>query len=395
MRRIIIVTELFYPDKSTTAHILTKIANTLCKRFEVIVISGPPGYDKTQNNINVGQLDNRVNVCRVQSDNFNKNNLIQRGLKFITLSKKLTSLLKREYRDGDCVLICTNPAPLILNISKLKKRLGFNLSILIHDVFPENTIPAGIFSSKNNIVYKFIKNKFDKAYASADKLIVLGRDMETIIANKVANFGNPDIYVITNWADNVEAVEQRAPLDRIIIQYAGNIGRVQGLEHFMALFTKANNPLLSFDLYGSGALLPKIKENTIKNTTANIYYKGTFNKLTQFKVLSECNLSLVTLSDGMFGLGVPSKTYNILQAGKPILYIGDKNSEIALLIRENNIGFVFAPEESSEIINFLSTLSIKSIDELHRMGMRAKNLALSTYSEDKILNKYIELFENN
>lgn len=42
--------------------------------------------------------------------------------------------------------------------------------------------------------------------------------------------------------------------------------------------------------------------------------------------LNACDIGIVTLNDGMYGLGVPSKSYNIWAAGKPILYIGDDNS---------------------------------------------------------------------
>lgn len=46
----------------------------------------------------------------------------------------------------------------------------------------------------------------------------------------------------------------------------------------------------------------------------------------------------------MYGLGVPSKTYNILASGRPILFFGPKNSEIDLLVRENGIGYCDWPE---------------------------------------------------
>ena len=89
---------------------------------------------------------------------------------------------------------------------------------------------------------------------------------------------------------------------------------------------------------------------------------------------------------------MPSKTYNILAAGKPILFIGDVKSEVALMIKEYQVGFVFAPDNQIGIKNFLSNLSIDKKQELREMGERARKLAEDVYSEQVIIKKYSKLF---
>ena len=78
----------------------------------------------------------------------------------------------------------------------------------------------------------------------------------------------------------------------------------------------------------------------------------------------------------MYGLGVPSKTYNILASGRPVLYFGPKDSEIDLLVRENGIGFCRWPEKWD-------------MEELKMMGRKARALAERDYSEHTILNKFL------
>jgi glycosyltransferase involved in cell wall biosynthesis len=91
---------------------------------------------------------------------------------------------------------------LLLLIGLFKKFKQFQLHIPVHDVFHENTIPAGIFKNNKSILYKFIKTIFDKAYSQADHLIVLGRDMKDIIYKKVNRFHkNNLISIIPNWVD--------------------------------------------------------------------------------------------------------------------------------------------------------------------------------------------------
>ena len=79
----------------------------------------------------------------------------------------------------------------------------------------------------------------------------------------------------------------------------------------------------------------------------------------------------------MYGLGVPSKTYNILAAGRLIVYFGPKHSEIDLLVREKQIGYCGWPQKWDK-------------EELVEMGKRARALAESDYSEEAIMSKFIQ-----
>ena len=60
-------------------------------------------------------------------------------------------------------------------VSNLRKKKDFELNVLVHDVFPENTAPAGLKLPR--FAYNLLKRVFDKAYSRADQLIALGRDM--------------------------------------------------------------------------------------------------------------------------------------------------------------------------------------------------------------------------
>jgi glycosyltransferase involved in cell wall biosynthesis len=235
----------------------------------------------------------------------------------------------------------------------------------------------------------------------ADKLIVLGRDMKEVVEQKVLKSKQrPDITIIENWGDvdNIipfvnkpELLDNRHQNGFLTIQYAGNIGRVQGLDSFLELFSYSNNKQLVLDLWGDGALTGSLKELVdTKGLNSRVNFYGNYSRDEQNIVLNSMDIALVTLSDGMFGLGVPSKTYNILSAGKPILFIGDLNSEIALLIREESIGFCFSPDDEKGIIDFLNGLTPSYFPQLAEMGNRARIVAEKKYSERTILNKFLE-----
>ena len=161
--RLWIVTELFPPDETSTSYILGEIANTMARKYCVGVICGPEIYDKRKKlDENTSfHLDESIVVKRAQGSNFDKNTIIGKILSFILMSHNLMSLVREYVRKGDKVLMVTNPAPLVLLMSRLKKSIDFELNILVHDVFPENTVPAGLRLP----MYGSIKRMFDKAYA--------------------------------------------------------------------------------------------------------------------------------------------------------------------------------------------------------------------------------------
>lgn len=359
-----IVTELFPPDETSTAYILGEIANAMAKKYLVKVICGPEIYDKRKklDENNKFQLDPSIEVMRVKGADLDKNTTKDKVISFLLMSKRLFALAKANIRKEDKVLMVTNPAPLVLLMSRLKRKRGFEWNVLVHDVFPENTKPAGLRLP----MYNLIKHLFDKAYSRADQLIALGRDMQDVLRTKVSS---PKITIIENWADIEHIKPQPMPEGRIILEYAGNIGRVQGLDKVIEQLPEN----VELHLYGTGSMEDKLKE--MKHP--RVFFHGSYFRSQQNEVLAACHIAIVTLQDGMYGLGVPSKTYNILASGRAVMFLGPKNSEIDLLVREKGIGYCGWPKHWDK-------------DELTVMGRKARELAVRDYSEHAILNKFIE-----
>jgi len=397
MENLWIATELFYPEETSTSFILTKIANKLSEKYDVKVVCGDPVYDKQKDNKNF-TLNPNVVIHRIKGFGGNKNSLLSRSFRFIFLSISIFFYLWKKVRQGEKVFIVTNPAPLILLISILKKFKKIELIILVHDVFPENTIPAGIIKSEKSFSYKILRNIFDKAYSNADKLICLGRDMKLVILNKIQKYNTGSkVEIIENWGDvesiypisKQEAFNNDSPIqDQIIFQYAGNIGRVQGLLELLEVIKQVKNEKLAFYFVGEGAVKQRMLEYVKDNQLQNVYFDGAYSRAEQLSILNKSDIAFVSLAPKMFGLGVPSKTYNILAAGKPILYIGEKNSEIDLLVKEENIGYSFQHFEHQKLVDFFNSFDEQSILDLNLRKEKARCVAEEKFSENSILNKF-------
>lgn len=362
-----IVTELFPPDETSTSYIMGEIANAMARKYYVAIVCGPEIYDKRKklDENNKFYLDPNIKVYRAEGADLDKNTTKGKALSFLIMSKRMMALVKMLVKKGDKVLMVTNPAPMVVLMGRLKEKIGFELNILVHDVFPENTKPAGL----NLPFYGLFKRVFDKAYSKADQLIVIGRDMKEVMEQKLDRFTHKPVYtIIENWGDIEGIKPQNFPQGKIILQYAGNIGRVQGLDKVIAHLTDD----VEFHLYGTGAMEESLK----KLGLPNVFFHGPYFRSQQNDVLAACDIAVVTLQDGMYGLGVPSKTYNILASGRPVLFLGPENSEIDLLVREKGIGYCGWPAKWDK-------------DELVEMGARARQLAVDEYSKDTILNKFV------
>lgn len=393
MQTLWIISELFPPDETSTAFILGEIANVMATKYDVKVICGPEIYDKRKKTDpnNKFMLNPIIKVAHVNGVDLDKNTFFGKAMRFAVISSQLYKTAKKSIQVGDKVLLVTNPAPVVALVSILRKKRNFELNILVHDVFPENTAPAGLKLPK--FAYNVLKKIFDRAYSRADQLIALGRDMKKVLEEKVARFEHqPKVTIIENWSDLdiVAPMELVFHPDRFVLEYAGNIGRVQGLHALIENIEAANNEGLEFHLWGTGAEENSLKDYVQSHKMSNVVFHGAYLRSKQSEVINSCDMALVTLTDGMFGLGVPSKTYNIMAAGKAVLFIGEPESEIGLLVKEKNIGYVFRPEDKNGIVKFLSGLNKEKLAEIREMGERARQVAIKEYAKDIILNKFVE-----
>lgn len=389
MRKLFIVSELFYPNRTSTAYIMTELANYLAKSHKVSVITTNIRYD---DNITSDVENLEYNVIRKKVGDVNKNSFFSRIKGAVGSSLVLAYELFKNVKKGEKVLVVTNPFLIIFFIAVLRIFKKFEYNLLVHDVFPENTIPAGL-KSKKSFSYKLLKIIFDWSYRKADKLIVLGEDMKQLLIQK--GVSDRSINIIPNWYDDdlISPEFNRSEylgipnLDqKIVIGFAGNIGRVQGLDDFLESFVKAGNNKLVFVAVGDGAMIGFLKEKY--GSKDNIYFLGNKPRNEQSYFLNSFDISLVTLAKGMYGLGVPSKSYNILKTGKPILYIGDSNSEIDLMIEKNDCGWSFNWEEKAQLTTFLTNINSSDIN---KFKIKNQDLADNKFNSSLIKNHFFSV----
>ncbi len=398
MRFFWVVTELYYPEPNATGYFLTKIAEGLAGNYPVSVVCGQPSYDARGVKAPYYEVRKGVTIFRCRSTTFNKDVIGFRLLNIVTFSVMTFYRTVQSVASEDVVLVVTNPPtlPFIVAAACFLKRA--KCILLIHDVYPEVLVSAG-FLGKRSIPVRILAWLNKKLYTSVDAIVVLGRDMLSLVRGKIESTDEKRIVIIPNWGD-VDAIrpapkesnillEQLGLGGKFIIQYSGNMGRTHGLEYIAGAASQlSNHEDIHFLFIGSGAKKRWLEERRLSNATIL-----PLQPRDQLSIsLNACDITVISFIPGMSGVSVPSRMYNVLASGKPILAIAEDDSELALLVREERIGWVVAPGDIEAVVR--TALEAKSNPLLlQEMGARARKVAEEKFSYPQVISLYRDLLD--
>ena len=385
------VSEFYKPVNNATGRIITEIIEEFSKQ-------------QTANVLTVGKYDdNDKSICvhRVKDVNANKNKLLSRIKKLTIISLRLGWQMFSKVKSGDTVVVVTNPAPILLFTAFLSKIRSIKIVILVHDVFPENLLVAKL-SKEGDLKYKISKKIFDWAYRSADLLITCGRDMEKIIRAKTNN--KVPTKTIQNFVtvDNLYHVEKTKNKilldlgisDKFIVLFTGNIGRMQNVSSLLsAAKILSHDTNIVFLFIGDGAEDTLVEEYIRNSTVKNVYRVGYMPQSEAISFLNAGDIGVASLLPNIMGVGVPSKSYAYLATEIPILAVMDKDSEVALMVQEHNIGWNAPADNPSNLAELI--LEIKNNpDDLRIKSRNAKHISENEFSKERLKAQFVSAIIN-
>jgi glycosyltransferase involved in cell wall biosynthesis len=169
------------------------------------------------------------------------------------------------------------------------------------------------------------------------------------------------ITVIPNWADGVALTpvdhhdnwfrKDHTPGGRVVVMYSGHLGVVHdwhSLMHILRSLRSVSDVAFIFVCHGPGrdVLETWVRRQGLMNAEFIEYQPQQALRYS----LSAADVHLVTLRTDMAGLSVPSKTYGIMAVGRPIVFIGPKDSEAAMAVMESGCGAVVDPEDPNAAV---------------------------------------------
>ncbi|CAN5719758.1 glycosyltransferase family 4 protein [soil metagenome] len=398
-KKLWILTELYYPENNQTGYYMTRIGEGLTKNFDVKVICGQPNYAFRGTIAPKNENHKDVEIFRVRGTTLDKNVLLFRLINMITHGWSVFFNALFKIKKSDEVLTVSAPPSLPFLSALAAKIKSVEYSVIIHDKYPEILI-AVKKTKPDSLFIKFFNRLNRWLYSNAKKIIVVGRDMEDIVREQLKETVKPDnkIAVIPNWAA-LEEIEPRLKnenellnklgiADKFIFLYAGNMGHPQDVESIIECAGKLkDHEDIRFIFIGDGVKRKWVEAEIEKNNLTNVFLLNPLPREKQTDFLNACDVGFVSLVKKMYGVAMPSRTYNFLAAGKPILALTEKNSEVERIISEENVGWTVSPQDPEILLKTILEI-YDGRENLAKLAESARKTAVLKCNAENSIEKY-------
>jgi colanic acid biosynthesis glycosyl transferase WcaI len=266
----------------------------------------------------------------------------------------------------------------------------------IQDVYPDVAIELDVLTRPSLIRVAKRLERF--CYDRADAVTVLSDELRDNVADKIGRIDK--VHVIPNFVD----VERIAPGPRensyraeyglegkTVVMYAGNVGLSQSLDllvHAASALTDEKD--LVFVINGHGAARRDLQRRAAG--LPNVRFVDMQPETRLPEVLAAADVHVVPLKAGLARSSVPSKTYSILAAGRPLIASVDIGSEIAHIVQRAGAGLAVPPEDPEAFTKAVRSL-VDAPDELKRMGGSGRSFVERWASPAAIAEAYENLFQ--
>jgi glycosyltransferase involved in cell wall biosynthesis len=394
--KVVFVNRFFYPDQSATSQLLSDLAMHLAAAgMEVAVVTSRLRYQDAAPVYAARERVGGVQVLRVLTSRFGRFSLPGRALDYLTFYVAAGWTLLRVVKAGDVLVAKTDP-PLISVVAALvAARRGARLVNWVQDLFPEVAAAAGV-RRLDGALGRWLRVWRDWSLARAECCVVIGERMarrlsaEAVPRNKlrvIHNWVDGDVIAPMAHADNA----WRAGLDldaALVVGYSGNLGRAHEYETVLgaAEALRARSDIV-FLFIGGGVLSRAFQQACEERGLSNVRFLPYQPKTCLRESLGACDVHLIVLRPEMEGLVVPSKFYGVAAAGRPMLFVGDPEGEIAGMIRAAGAGVAVATGDVQGLAGVIIRLA-SDAEAREAMGRRGREAFDRDYARDVALRQW-------
>ena len=394
----ILLLNLYYPpDTSATAKMAHTVVDSVSVHHPVTVLCGRPSYDTNERRawqLYQTETAGFARIIRVGSTAFPRFNIKKRLLNY--LSYTALAIPWALFVKCDVVLAMTDPPfqGIIGAFVAMLKRKPYVYNI--RDLYPEmalggSLVRPGLLSRVWEALHRW-------ALRRATRIIVLGEDMRArIIAKGVdpsrvvvirdgAETLPPNLLLPTPDPDVVRAIRGNFSF---VLLHAGNIGFYGAWNTLVTAARKLASDGVGLVFVGDGAQRAEVEAAAAGSD--NIRFIDYFPHGKIPSVLAAADAHIITVKRGLEGVVVPSKMYGILAAGKPIVAVTPKESDVASLGVQQGFAVMADPDKAAELAQVVRRLTADP-NRLKTMGDAARTAAPG-YDRARELQKFVKLFD--
>ncbi|WP_320416098.1 glycosyltransferase family 4 protein [Bradyrhizobium roseum] len=367
--KVVVVSQHFPPDPSTTAAIMAAISERVAREAEVLVLSGTAGSAA------VG----KPSVVEVRNWMPGKAALLKRALAELLFTFRMFVAMLIKLRRGDVTI--TVPAPFMLPyaFAAAAKLKGARSVLIMHDLYPDVLVMAGMLKP-DSLLAKAMHAFNAPMFRALDAVVIIGRDTEKLLL-RYRGMTRDKVRFIPNWATlarGVRAVDpdnpyRRSLSARFVVGLSGNLGFTHDpVIVFEAARLLRDNGDIHFLLSGWGVGFDQLKALQAEAKLPNVTLVDRVEDHQLEIFLSAADTWIIPYRRNVAGVSVPSRFYNLLAIGRPVILVSEADAEAALTVIEHDVGWVVEPGRADELAK---TVSLAANDQDAQRGARAAEVA--------------------
>ena len=350
---IVLLNQFFHPASAATGQFLADLAHELAAEQPTSVICGVSAHAETCSPVNVV----RVRILKTRLASY---------LSFLCAAAWHALRMPRQ----DIVVTMTTP-PLLACVGTLVQRWrGSRHYIWEMDVYPDIAAGLGVLGARSAVM-RVLAAIADYSRRRADGIIAVGECMKTRLIAHGIDAGK--IHVVENWADGERITPGAFPEGTALrVYYSGNLGLAHDVETIRgAMLALRRDAKFEFIFAGGGARRGELERCCREQETGNARFESYCGRGELGDRLAEGHIGLVTQRAETLGSVVPSKTYGIMAAGRPVLFIGPREATPARIIREFRCGWHVECGDVRGVVDLLHFLEGRR-EEIYEAGGRGR-----------------------
>jgi glycosyltransferase involved in cell wall biosynthesis len=391
--KVLLISQHYAPFPSTTSGYMTEIAEYLARDRAVMVITSAPGAAST-----LPQTPGKPDVIEIKSWWPGKSALVSRSIAAVFFSVQVFFAVLKHARREDVLLSVTTPFTLPYTVTLAARLRKAASALIIYDLYPDTLVMAG-FLEANSFLTRKLHAANNMMLRWLDAIVVIGRDMELKLL-KYPGVNKLKIELIPNWTTmsigyrqiSAENPYRRSTGGKFVVAMSGNAGFTHDpVSVFEAARILQDHDDIRFLLSGEGVGWTRIKEMqaTTPNRNITLIERVPGSELESF--LAAGDVWIVPYRGNNTGVSVPSRIYNIFAVGRPVIICSEADAEAAVLLKEENIGWVTPPEDPNALAQAILQAASDAAATKAK-GQRATQIA-SRYSPQIALGAYRNLMD--
>jgi colanic acid biosynthesis glycosyl transferase WcaI len=298
-------------------------------------------------------------------------------------------------RRGDVLFLRLPPLQLGVTGIVARRLKGVRFILNVQDIHPDLSIQSGLL---RNPFFIRLAQAFEKwIYRQSETIVVISEGFRRNLLDK----GVPPskVHILPNWVDTDflrplakdNPVARRYGLaDTFTAMYSGtiSISSNMALEKVLEAAARLKDRKdVKIAIVGEGLKKKSLEDKAAGLNLANVIFIPFQPYADLPALLSAADVLLVPLDIEKSQLSVPSKLYNFMAAGRPILGLASSSSEVAGLIASAGCGLCVPPQDPERIAEALLRLK-SSPDKARKMAARGRSYAEGHFSKNKVLAGY-------